>query len=110
MVVVIISIIVGCGIGLFVPCTISSELTQYVAIGILACFDTVFGGIYAEISKKFDIKIFITGFFSNGILACAIIWLGNILGVDLSIAAIVVFGARLFDNFSKIRQKLLQNK
>ena len=110
MIVIIIGIVLGRIIGIIYPYTIPSAYTTYVAIGILACFDTIFGGLYAEISKEFNIKIFITGFFSNAVLACVIIWIGQILGVDLSIAAIVVFGTRLFNNFSKIRQKLLQKK
>lgn len=110
MVIVGISICIGFIIGLNIPFTISDAHTQYVAIAILACFDTIFGGIYAELMKKFDLKVFLSGFFLNSTLACLIIFIGDSLGVDLSVATVVVFATRLFNNFSKIRQKLLQKK
>lgn len=105
--IIIIAIILGFIGGYFVPYSMPSDITNYIAIAILACFDTLFGGIYADLMQKFDTKLYISGFFLNSFLACVIIFIGNIIGVDLSVAAIVVFGSRLFNNFSKIRQKLL---
>lgn len=110
MLVICISIAIGSVIGYYLPITIASHLTQYVAIAILASLDTIFGGILSDMEKNFDIKMFIVGFFTNSILASIIIWIGNILGMSLSVAVSVVFGMRLFNNFSKIRQILLQKK
>ncbi|WP_312044117.1 small basic family protein, partial [Anaerotignum sp.] len=47
------------------------------------------------------------GFFCNGILAVGLVWLGNQLNINLSIAAVVVYGSRIFNNFSQIRRFLL---
>jgi small basic protein len=77
------------------------------AIGILAGLDSVFGGIASAINNNFKIKIFTTGFFGNSIIAVGLIYLGSLLNVDLSIAAIVVFGTRIFQNFAIIRRFLL---
>ncbi|MFI3227266.1 MAG: small basic family protein [Clostridia bacterium] len=110
MIIIIIGIVLGCAIGLILPVTIPTEMTQYIAIAILASFDTIFGGILCDIEDNFDLKMFIVGFFANVILASFIIWIGNILGVSLSVAVSVVLGMRLFNNFSKIRQILLQKK
>ena len=99
----LIGIIVGVQSGMIFPVGYSA----YVAVGILACLDSVLGGIYANMQKNFQGKIFATGFFANAVLAMALIWLGNQLSIDLSIAAVVVYGSRMFNNFSAIRRFLL---
>ena len=109
MAIIFIGVFIGIIFGVILPITIPSSLTQYVAIGLLASFDTIFGGLCADMDNKFEINVFLSGFFTNAILACFIIFIGNTLGIDLVIAVIVVFGTRLFNNFSKMRQKLLQN-
>ena len=48
---------------------ISYTYSSYLAIAVIAALDTVFGGIASVVNKKFDIKIFISGFFGNAILA-----------------------------------------
>ena len=98
-----IGVAVGIGSGMVFP----PGYSAYVAIGILACLDSVLGGVYANIQGRFQGKIFATGLFCNGIFAMALIWLGNQLSIDLSLAAVVVYGARMFQNFSKIRIFLL---
>ena len=54
--------------------------------------------------KKFDIKIFITGFFGNAILSILLTYLGNKLNVDIYLAAVFVFVGRMFTNLSIIRR------
>ena len=44
------------------------------------------------------------------VLAVMLIWLGNQLSIDLSIAAIVVYGSRIFNNLSQIRHYLLRGR
>ena len=61
----------------------------------------------AIMGRKFNREIFISGFFINAILAVAIVWLGEQLNIELVIAAIVVFGSRIFQNFAYIRRFLL---
>ena len=56
------------------------------------------------INKKFDIKIFISGFFGNAILAILLTILGQKLNVDIYLAAIVVFVWRMFSNLGIIRR------
>ena len=76
-------------------------------MGILACMDSLLGGIYANMRNDFRWKVFATGFVINAVLAIALIWLGNQLSIDLSIAAIVVYGSRMFNNCSNIRHLFL---
>lgn len=102
----VLGILIGVGSGVVLP----PGYSGFVAIGILACLDSVLGGIYAILQKQFDLKIFTTGFFGNGLLAIGMVWLGNQLSIDLSIAAVVVFGSRIFNNFSQIRRFVLNKK
>jgi small basic protein len=83
---------------------ISYTYSSYVAIAIVAAMDTVLGGISSYIQKKFDIKIFITGFFGNAILSILLTYLGNKLNVDIYLAAVFVFVGRMFTNLAIIRR------
>ena len=106
----IIAIVVGCiagvGLGFLIP-TIPYTASQYLAIAIVAALDTVFGGIASNIKKNFDMKVFISGFFVNAILAMLLTFLGEKLNVDIYLAAIVVFVGRMFNNLGIIRRHYL---
>lgn len=108
MMIPMIGLIIGVLFGIFSGFTIPYGYSAYVAIGILACLDSVLGGSYALMKKEFNLKVFVSGFFSNGVLAIGLVWLGNQLDMELSIAAVVVYGSRMFNNFSKIRRFLLK--
>ena len=103
----LIYIIVGCllgvGVGFLIP-TIPYSVSNYLAIAIVASLDSVFGGIASNIKKVFDIKVFISGFFVNSILAILLTYLGQKLNVDIYLAAIVVFVGRMFINLTIIRK------
>ncbi len=100
---IIIGCILGALIGMQVP-TISYTYSGYLAIAIIAALDSVFGGITSVLNGKFDLKIFISGFFGNAILSIALTWLGVKLNVDIYLAAIVVFVGRMFTNLAIIRR------
>ena len=104
---VLIAIILGCVIGAIIGINapmISYTYSSYLAIAVIAALDTVFGGIASVVNKKFDIKIFISGFFGNAILAILLTMLGEKLNVDIYLAAIVVFVWRMFMNLGTIRR------
>ena len=106
----IISVVIGCILGVligFITPTIPYTVSKYLAIGIVAALDTVFGGIASNIKKNFDIKVFISGFFVNAILAILLTYLGEKLNVDIYLAAIVVFIGRMFNNLGIIRRYYL---
>ncbi len=83
---------------------ISYTYSSYLAIAVIAALDSVFGGINSVINKNFDLKIFVTGFFGNAILAILLTILGQKLNVDIYLAAIVVFVGRMFINLAIIRR------
>ena len=99
---ILIGCILGALIGMNVP-MISYTYSSYLAIAIIAALDSVFGGITSVINKNFDLKIFVTGFFGNAILAILLTILGQKLNVDIYLAAIVVFVGRMFVNLAIIR-------
>lgn len=104
---IFIAIIIGCILGAILGInapTISYMYSSYLAIAIIAALDSVFGGIASVINKNFDLKIFISGFFGNAILAILLTLLGQKLNVDIYLAAIVVFVWRMFMNLGIIRR------
>ena len=104
---IFIAIIIGCILGAILGInapTISYMYSSYLAIAIIAALDSVFGGIASVINKNFDLKIFISGFFGNAILAILLKLLGQKLNVDIYLAAIVVFVWRMFMNLGIIRR------
>ena len=103
----ILGIILGIIIGLFLPFQFPVAYSSYVAIGILACIDSVFGGIRANMEDSFELSVFLSGFFCNGVLAIALTFLGEKVGISLNIVALIVYGSRLFQNFTIIRKYLL---
>ena len=100
---ILIGCILGALIGMYAP-MISYTYSSYLAIAVIAALDSVFGGIASVINKKFDMKIFISGFFGNAILAILLTVLGQKLNVDIYLAAIVVFVWRMFSNLGIIRR------
>ena len=100
----VIAVVLGMLLGIVVPYNLTTDTLPYVAVAIIAALDSVFGGIVANFSRRFSIYVFMTGLISNAILAVILTYVGNILGINLSFAVIVVFGVRLFNNLANIRR------
>ena len=103
LIAIIIGCVIGAVIGMYAP-MISYSYSGYLAIAIIAALDSVFGGINSTLQKKFNLTIFLTGFFGNAILAILLTILGEKLNVDIYLAAIVVFVGRMFTNLAIIRR------
>lgn len=103
----VVSLIFGFLIGYLAKLSIPAALATYMSVALLAALDSVFGGIRAALEGKFDNLIFLTGFFSNTLLAGVLAYLGDKLGVNLYMAAIFVFGVRLFQNLAIVRRMLI---
>ncbi|AIS52703.1 small basic protein [Thermoanaerobacter kivui] len=106
--IIIVSLLLGLAIGFILPINIPAVYVSYLSVAILAALDSVFGGIRASLEQKFDNLIFITGFFGNAILAGGLAYIGDVLGVPIYLAAIFVFGSRLFVNFAYIRRYVIE--
>lgn len=103
-----IGLLVGVLSGLLFDINLPDKFSPYMSVAILACLDSVFGALRANLLKNFKSDIFISGFFGNALLAAALAYLGDKLGIPIYIAAVIVFGGRIFDNFAVIRRVLIE--
>lgn len=101
------ALVVGLAIGFLSRLSIPAAYADYLAISLLAALDSVFGGIRAGLSRTFEVRVFISGFFTNTLLAALLTYFGSHLGVDLMLPASVAFGIRIFQNLGIIRNLLL---
>ncbi len=103
----LLGLIIGLVIGLQFDLTIPAEWTPYTAVAVLAAIDAVLGAVRAELNQSYDNRVFISGFVFNTLMAVAITYLGDRLGANLSLAAIVAFGVRMFSNLAIIRRHFI---
>ncbi|WP_123053535.1 small basic family protein [Clostridium sp. JN-1] len=103
-----IGLIIGIILGIVWNVNIPDKFSPYMSVAILACLDSVFGAVKGSLLKNFQADIFISGFFGNAVLAAALAYLGDKLGVPIYLAAVIVFGGRIFDNFAAIRRLLIE--
>lgn len=106
----VIGILIGIIAGLTLNLEIPIQFTKYSAVAIIGILDSLFGAIRAEVTKdQFDTTIFLTGLVFNIVLALGITLLGEQLGLDLYLAATVVFTFRIFSNVGITRRALIQS-
>ena len=103
-VVPVIGLALGFAVVYFVPVKVPANLASYLSLAALAGLDSVLGGIRAGIEGKFHQDIFVSGFLVNTSLAVALAFLGDQIGVELWLAAVVLLGGRVFLNLSLIRR------
>lgn len=103
-----IGLLLGVIAGLVLQPDVPLELERYLPIAVVAALDAVFGGLRAFLDGIFDDKVFVVSFVSNVVLAAAIVYLGDKLGVgsQLSTGVVVVLGIRIFSNAAAIRRHL----
>ena len=107
IVIAVLAALAGIVIGLLSPVTIPITYARYTAVALLAGLDSIFGALKAHTAGNFEGRIFLTGLISNSALAASLTFVGDKLGVDLSIAAIVAFGVRIFNNLASVRRHYL---
>ncbi|MBN6185932.1 small basic family protein [Aneurinibacillus sp. REN35] len=103
----VIGLIIGVILGFSFEFRVPEQYSSYLSIAVLAALDTIFGGLRAHLENHFDIKVFMSGFFFNTLLAAGLAFLGVYMGVDLYLAAIFAFGVRLFNNIAVMRRILI---
>ncbi len=103
-------LVIGLMVGLLINVHLPILYGSYLSVAILAAFDTVFGGLRSMLQKRFDHRVFLSGFFFNTLLAALLAFIGSILGLDLTLAAVVAFGVRIFNNLAAIRHLVLSRQ
>ncbi|MCL2336395.1 MAG: small basic family protein [Firmicutes bacterium] len=106
----VLGLLIGILIGFNIPVFLPQDYAKYLSVAALAALDSVFGGMRAALEDKFNHGIFVSGFFSNALLAAGLTLVGDRLGIDLYLAAVVAFGVRLFQNLAIIRRYILNHK
>lgn len=94
----------------FSQASIPAGWASYISLAALAGLDSICGGVRSGLEGKFHDDIFLTGFLMNTVLSAALAYLGDRIGVDLFLAAVVMLGGRVFLNLSLIRRYWLTNR
>ena len=97
-------LLVGVLAGLVLNVNVGFEFTRYTAVAILAALDSVLGAVRAELDGVYDNRIFVSGFLVNAIIAVLLTFVGDRLGLDLYLVALITFGLRIFNNVALIRR------
>jgi len=106
-VIVFFCLMIGVTMGFQLP-VLAFVFTKYMSVAVLAALDSVIGGIRAYMEETFDVVVFLTGFLMNALLAAGLAYLGDLLRIELYLAAVIVFGSRIFQNLGTIRRFLLK--
>ena len=106
----ILGLLIGVGVGLLVTPEVPLWMQPYLPIAVVAALDAVFGALRAFLDGIFDDKVFVVSFLSNVVIAAAIVFLGDQLGVggQLQTGVIVVLGIRIFTNMAAIRRHIFR--
>ena len=69
MILPILGLLAGLAIGFLAPVNIPLASAKLFSVALLAALDAVFGGLRAAADEKFDNEVFLSGFFSNALMA-----------------------------------------
>jgi len=105
-----VGLLAGIAVGLWLEPSIPAVLQPYLPIAIVAAMDALFGGFRAFLEGTFSDRVFVVSFISNVLIAAAIVYIGDQIGVgsQLSTAVVVVLGIRIFTNAAAIRRGLFR--
>ncbi len=105
--IILLGFLVGISVGVLSPFTFPIIYARYLSIAVLAALDTAFGGLRASLEGNYDNGVFMSGFFTNALLAAGLVYLGDHIGVDnLYLAGVAAMGIRMFNNLGYIRRAL----
>ena len=108
VVIPLLGLLAGIVLGLVLEPSIPQVLQPYLPIAIVAAMDALFGAFRAYLEGTFTDRVFVVSFISNVLIAAAIVYVGDQIGVgsQLATAVVVVLGIRIFTNAAAIRRAL----
>jgi small basic protein len=84
------------------------QYAEYIGIAVVAGLDSLAGAIRSIIEGKFNDRVFISGFFTNAIIAALLLYLGNLLGIrNVAVAIMVALVIRIFNNLGFVRRYVI---
>ena len=106
----ILGLLVGVALGILWAPAVPQVIQPYLPIAIVAAMDALFGAFRAYLEGTFSDRVFVVSFVSNVLIAAAIVFIGDQIGVgsQLSTAVVVVLGIRIFTNVAAIRRALIR--
>lgn len=110
MILPILGLLAGLILGYLCPVLIPFAYAKLFSVALLAALDAVFGGLRAVATDTFDQAVFISGFFTNALMAAFLVYIGDRLGIDLYYVALLAFGFRIFKNMAVLRRHILKKK
>ena len=99
----IVGLIVGTTLGWLSPFHIPISYANYTSVAVLAALDAVFGGSRAALERTFDLSNFVLGFFSNVVLAVILVYVGDLIGINL-------YYVHVFINVGAIRKIIMTKR
>ncbi|MFA6963603.1 MAG: small basic family protein [Patescibacteria group bacterium] len=103
MLLIALGLILGLSVGAFLQFDIPPEYTRYTAVAIIGLLDSIFGAVKAQVEKKYDTTVFVSGLLFNMIIAMVITFFGDKLNLDLYLAIIIAFTIRILSNIGSIK-------
>ena len=104
----LLAMIVGFLVVLFFQIPIDQTYTEYFAIAVIAGLDSIIGAIHSSFEKKFNDRVFVSGFFANIVIAGGLLYLGNMLSIQhIGLAIVVALIIRIFNNVGYIRRAIV---
>jgi small basic protein len=100
-------LLVGVLLGFALNVNVGFELSRYSGVALVAALGSVRGAVRAELDGVYDNRIFISGFVTNAIVAVILTFIGDRLGLDLYLVALITFGLRIFNNVALIRRHFI---
>ncbi|EKE02240.1 MAG: hypothetical protein ACD_20C00409G0003 [uncultured bacterium] len=101
-----VGLIIGLIIGSLFPFSIPVLSAKYLAVTALCAIDFIFVGFKARLNNHFNTAQFVIEFILNTIIAIGLVYLGDIMNVDLFMAVAIVLSARIFYNISSLNHLL----
>ncbi|MHB0937160.1 MAG: small basic family protein [Armatimonadota bacterium] len=87
---------------------IQYDYIPYIGLAVVAGLDSLAGAIRSIIEGKFNDRVFVSGFFSNTVIAALLLFLGNKLEIPyVGIAIMVALVIRIFNNLGFIRRYVI---
>jgi len=84
------------------------QYLDYFGIAVVAGLDSLAGALRSIIENKFNDRIFISGFFSNTVIAALLLYLGDRMGIrNVAIAIMVALVIRIFNNLGFLRRYII---